>query len=51
VLPLTQMLDAARSIMIDGAGLQQVAVPIAYLALTSFAFLALGAWSFKWRMD
>jgi ABC-type multidrug transport system permease subunit len=49
--PLTQMLDAARSIMIDGAGLTQVATPIAYLALTSAAFLALGAWTFKWRLD
>ena len=49
--PLTQMLDAARSIMIDGAGLAQIATPILYLTLTAVAFLALGAWSFKWRMD
>jgi ABC-type multidrug transport system permease subunit len=51
VLPLTQMLDAARSIMIDGAGPAAVVTPIAYLALTGFAFLMLGAWSFKWRID
>ena len=51
VFPLTQMLDAARSIMIDGAGLTQIATPILYLTLTAVAFLALGAWSFKWRMD
>jgi ABC-type multidrug transport system permease subunit len=50
-LPLTQMLDAARSIMIDGAGPAQIAVPVAYLVLTGFAFLALGAWTFKWRME
>ena len=49
--PLTQMLDAARSIMIDGAGPAGIAIPVAYLALTGLAFLALGAWSFKWRMD
>ncbi len=51
VFPLTQMLDAARSIMIDGAGPAQIAVPLGYLALTGFTFLVLGAWSFKWRMD
>jgi ABC-type multidrug transport system permease subunit len=51
VFPLTQMLDAARSIMIDGAGPAEIAAPVAYLALTGCAFLALGAWTFKWRMD
>jgi ABC-2 type transport system permease protein len=51
VFPLTQMLDAARSIMIDGAGPAQIAMPLAYLALTGFSFLVLGAWTFKWRLD
>lgn len=51
VFPLTQLLDAARSIMIDGAALAQVATQILYLALTSVVFLALGAWTFKWRVD
>ncbi len=51
VFPLTQMLDAARSIMIDGAGLAQIATPVAYLVGTSVVFLALGAWTFKWRVD
>jgi ABC-type polysaccharide/polyol phosphate export permease len=51
VFPLTQMLDAARSIMIDGAGLAEVARPICYMMLTGFGFLALGAWTFKWRGD
>ena len=51
VLPLTQMLDAARSIMIDGAGPAAIVLPAAYLALTGFTFLMLGAWSFKWRID
>lgn len=49
--PLTQLLDAARSIIIDGAGLAQIATPVAYLALTSVVFLLLGAWTFKWRAD
>ncbi|HZF14323.1 MAG TPA: ABC transporter permease [Steroidobacteraceae bacterium] len=51
VFPLTQMLDAARSIMIDGAGPADIALPVGYLALTGLTFLVLGAWSFKWRID
>ena len=51
VFPLTQMLDAARSIMIDGAGLAQVWKQVSYLGLISAVFLVLGAWSFKWRAD
>lgn len=51
LLPLTQMLDAARSIMIDGAGPAQVATPVLYLVITGATFLVLGAWSFKWRAE
>jgi ABC-type multidrug transport system permease subunit len=51
VFPLTHLLDGARAIMIDGAGLAQVASNLAYLAVTAFAFLAFGAWSFRWRID
>jgi ABC-2 type transport system permease protein len=51
IFPLTQMLEAARAVMIDGAGLAQVAAPIGYLAITGFGFLLLGAWTFKWRSD
>jgi ABC-2 type transport system permease protein len=49
--PLTHLLEAARAVMIDGAGLAQIAPHLAYLALTALAFLAFGAWSFRWRID
>jgi ABC transporter DrrB family efflux protein len=51
VFPLTHLLDGARAIMIDGAGLAQVAPNLAYLAATALVFLAFGAWSFRWRFD
>lgn len=49
--PLTHALDAARAVMLDGAGLRAIAPHLLYLALTALAFLALGAWSFRWRID
>jgi ABC-2 type transport system permease protein len=51
VFPLTHLLDGARAIMIDGAGLAQVTPNLAYLAATALIFLAFGAWSFRWRFD
>jgi ABC transporter DrrB family efflux protein len=51
IFPLTHVLDAARAIMLDGAGMAQVAQHLIYLAVTAVAFLALGAWSFRWRYD
>jgi ABC-2 type transport system permease protein len=51
VFPLTHVLDAARDVMFDGAGLVQVAPHLIYLAVTAVAFLAFGAWSFRWRID
>jgi ABC-2 type transport system permease protein len=51
VFPLTHVLDAARAIMFDGAGLAQVAPHLIYLAILALAFLAFGAWSFRWRID
>jgi ABC transporter DrrB family efflux protein len=51
MLPLTHVLDAARAVMLDGAGLTQVAPNLLYLAATTLAFLAFGAWSFRWRID
>jgi ABC transporter DrrB family efflux protein len=49
--PLTHVLDAARAVMLDGAGLRQIAPNLAYLAATALGFLAFGAWSFRWRID
>ena len=51
VFPLTHVLDAARAVMLDGAGVRQIAPHLAYLALTALIFLGFGAWSFRWRID
>ena len=51
VFPLTHLLDAARAVMLDGAGLAQIAPDLLYLAATTLVFLAFGAWSFRWRID
>ncbi len=51
VFPLTQLLDAARDVMLDGAGVAQIAPQLVYLAATTLVFLAFGAWSFRWRID
>ena len=49
--PLTHLLDAARDVMLDGAGFAQIAPHLLYLAATTVIFLAFGAWSFRWRID
>ena len=51
VFPLTHALEAARAVMLDGAGLGAIAPNLMYLAATALAFLAFGAWSFRWRID
>jgi ABC-2 type transport system permease protein len=51
IFPLTHILDAARAIMLDGAGVGQIAPHLLYLGATAMAFLAFGAWSFRWRSD
>jgi ABC-2 type transport system permease protein len=51
IFPLTHVLDAARAIMLDGAGISAIASDLAYLGITAVAFLAFGAWSFRWRVE
>jgi ABC-type multidrug transport system permease subunit len=51
LFPLTHVLNAARAVMIDGAGLPEISTDLIYLAVTALVFLAFGAWSFKWRYD
>jgi ABC-2 type transport system permease protein len=51
VFPLTHILDAARAVMLDGAGVREIAPDLVYLAGTAVVFLAFGAWSFRWRYD
>jgi ABC-2 type transport system permease protein len=51
IFPLTQMLDAARAIMLDGAGFAEIYPQLAFLVVTSALFLTLGALFFRWRAD
>jgi ABC transporter DrrB family efflux protein len=51
LFPLTHVLDAARAVMLDGAGLAQIAPHLLFLGATALGFLAFGAWSFRWRID
>jgi ABC-2 type transport system permease protein len=51
IFPLTHVLDAARAVMLDGAGVGQITSHLIYLAVTTFLFLAFGAWSFRWRVE
>jgi ABC-2 type transport system permease protein len=51
IFPLTHVLDAARAVMLDGAGVADIAPDLLYLAGTAIVFLLFGAWSFKWRYD
>lgn len=50
-LPLTQMLDAARAVMLDGAGMPEVLSQLAWLAAMTALFLGVAAAGFRWRAD
>jgi ABC-type multidrug transport system permease subunit len=49
VFPLTHMLDAARAVMLDGAGLMEIMPQIVTLLGMSTVFLAVGAFTFRWH--
>jgi ABC transporter DrrB family efflux protein len=49
-LPLTQLLHAAREVMLYGAGIDTIAPNLLYLGAVTVVFLAFGARSFKWRI-
>jgi len=49
IFPLTHMIDAARAIMIDGAGLAEIYPHLLVLLVMSILFLAIGARSFRWE--
>lgn len=49
ILPLTHITAAARSIMIDGAGLMDVSYHLIVLAGQSILFLLIGAYTFRWE--
>jgi ABC-2 type transport system permease protein len=49
MLPLTQMLQAARAIMLDGAGLLDILPRLAALLAMTVVFLGVAAAGFRWR--
>ena len=49
LLPLTHVTDAAREIMIDGAGIVQVSDHLLVLGLSSVVLLFIGARIFRWE--
>ena len=49
LLPLTHVTDAAREIMIDGAGLAQVSDHLLILGVSSVVLLLIGARIFRWE--
>ncbi|HSN16696.1 MAG TPA: ABC transporter permease [Gammaproteobacteria bacterium] len=51
VFPLTQMLEGARKIMLDGAGIGAVWPQLLSMACMSTLFLALGSFGFKWKNE
>lgn len=51
LFPLTHLLDAARAVMIDGAGMAEIAEQLFILGGMTVAFMAAGAAVFRWRAD
>ncbi len=49
IFPLTHLIHAERQIMLNGAGLLQIAPDLGALALMTVIFLAVAAWLFKWE--
>ncbi len=49
VFPLTHILNSARAVMLDGAGLVEVGPALLMLAAMSVAFLSVSAALFRWR--
>ena len=49
LLPLTQIVDAARRIMIDGASLLDVSGSLLYLVVFAIACVVIGARMFRWE--
>ena len=49
IFPLTHVLDAARAVMIDGAGFVDIAPQLLTLLLMSAIFLSFGALVFRWH--
>jgi ABC-type multidrug transport system permease subunit len=48
IFPLTHLVEAARAVMIEGAGVWQVLPQIGLLLGLALIFLAVAAWLFRW---
>jgi ABC-2 type transport system permease protein len=48
-LPLTHLVDGARAIMTEGAGLVDISPHIAILAVMTAVFLSIGSFIFRWE--
>ena len=48
-MPLTALIDAMRAVMIDGAGLRQIAIPVLILVAWGAGSFVLAIRLFKWR--
>jgi ABC-type multidrug transport system permease subunit len=51
IFPLTHMIDAARKVMNDGAGIAEIKVQLLMLAAMSVIFITAGSLLFKWQKD
>jgi ABC-type polysaccharide/polyol phosphate export permease len=49
IFPMTQIVDGARAIMIDGAGFSAVAPHVAVLGGMTVVFLVIGSLLFRWN--
>jgi ABC-type multidrug transport system permease subunit len=49
ILPLTHMVEAARVVMIEGAGLTDVASQLFILSLFTLCFVFIGSKTFRWE--
>ena len=49
IFPLTHMLNAARAVMLDGAGLSAIAPDLGAMLAMTVVFMLLGALTFRWH--
>jgi hypothetical protein len=50
-LPLSQIIEAARAVMLEGAGWQEVAGPLGQVMVFALVCISLGAMLFKWSAN
>ena len=49
IFPLTHMLDAARAVMLDGAGFTDIVPELTWMLTMTLVFLVVGALTFRWH--